>query len=673
MMILAIVLITIGWSKHKKKTESGAKFKTCIVDEEATGIMTGLNGLNDIPCSAHDWLVNGVLRNEWGFKGYVIADWAAVQGLEKRMKYAGSQAEATAMAIKAGVDQECFRNKIKKAPMVNALPVALQQGLLSEEELNVSVRRLLRLRFMTGDFDDPKLNPYSEIPASVLESNAHKKLALKAAEQSMVLLKNDNNVLPLKKDIKSIAMIGPFADRCWMGIYSGHPKSKVSPLQGIQNYTNANVNFAQGCEVTAKDDDDQKIAEAATLAKKSDQVILVVGNDETTSTENTDRKSIKLPGNQHKLIKAVNNNVILVLVPSGPTAITWEQENIDGIVCMWPNGQEQGNALANVLFGDVNPGGKLNATWFKSDKDLPDFKDYSIQEGGRTYMYFKGKPLYPFGYGLSYTDFKINNVKLDRKKLNADEKLTISATVENIGNVYGDEVVQVYIRDVKSSEKTPLKALKGFQRVSVASGKTNTVAIEIPYEAFSYYNTKKEKYMVEKGAFEILVGNSSENISSVQTIEVAGGILPEVKVGQKSAFYKFDKEKHGRKWNYLYKNKSDITSTNKEKEDNSEWIEYEITFVDPGFYVNTWDAELSFKNASKEAIIETFMAGNAIKTYTILNKQRKLKIKIPIPPEYGKPVRLRIKTRSGTVEHESIKIIPPGEVKPFVVSKIIKK
>ncbi|MHB0756523.1 glycoside hydrolase family 3 C-terminal domain-containing protein [Polaribacter sp. M15] len=651
-------------------------YKTCIVDEEATGIMTGLNGLNGIPCSAHDWLVNGVLRNEWGFKGYVIADWAAIQGLENRMKYAGSQAEAAAIAIKAGVDQECFRNKVKKAPMVNALPDALQQGLLTEEELNVSVRRLLRLRFMTGDFDDPKLNPYSEIPASVLESNAHKKLALKAAEQSMVLLKNDNNALPLKKDIKSIAMIGPFADRCWMGIYSGHPKSKVSPLQGIQNYTNANVNFAQGCEVTAKDDDDQKIAEAVALAKKSDQVILVVGNDETTSTENTDRKSIKLPGNQHKLIKAVkavNNNVILVLVPSGPTAITWEQENIDGIVCMWPNGQEQGNALANVLFGDVNPGGKLNATWFKSDKDLPDFKDYSIQEGGRTYMYFKGKPLYPFGYGLSYTDFKINNVKLDRKKLNADEKLTISATVENIGNVYGDEVVQVYIRDVKSSEKTPLKALKGFQRVSVASGKTNTVAIEIPYEAFSYYNTKKEKYMVEKGAFEILVGNSSENISSVQTIEVAGGILPEVKVGQKSAFYKFDKEKHGRKWNYLYKNKSDITSTNKEKEDNSEWIEYEITFVDPGFYVNTWDAELSFKNASKEAIIETFMAGNAIKTYTILNKQRKLKIKIPIPPEYGKPVRLRIKTRSGTVEHESIKIIPPGDVKPFVVTKIIKK
>ena len=179
--------------------------------------------------------------------------------------------------------------------------------------------------------------------------------------------------------------------------------------------------------------------------------------------------------------------------------------------------------------------------------------------------------------------------------------------------------------------------------------------------------------MVEKGAFEILVGNSSENISSVQTIEVAGGILPEVKVGQKSAFYKFDKEKHGRKWNYLYKNKYDITSTNKEKEDNSEWIEYEITFVDPGFYVNTWDAELSFKNASKEAIIETFMAGNAIKTYTILNKQRKLKIKIPIPPEYGKPVRLRIKTRNGEVEHESIKIIPPGDVKPFVVTKIIKK
>ncbi|WP_010134537.1 glycoside hydrolase family 3 C-terminal domain-containing protein [Ochrovirga pacifica] len=647
-------------------------YKTCIVDEEATGIMTALNGLNGIPCSAHDWLVNGVLRNEWGFKGYVIADWAAVQGLEKRMKYASSQAQAAAMAIKAGVDQECFRNKVRQAPMVQALPDALQQGLITEKELDVTVKRLLRLRFMTGDFDDPSLNPYSAIPTSVLECDAHKQLALKAAEQSIVLLKNDA-VLPLKKDLKSIAMIGPFADRCWMGIYSGHPKSKVSPLDGIKAYTNAKVSFAQGCEVTAKEDDEQKIAEAVALAKKSEQVILVVGNDETTSTENTDRKSIKLPGNQHQLIKAVqavNKNVILVLVPSGPTAVTWEQKNIPGIVCAWPNGQEQGTALAKVLFGDVNPGGKLNATWYQSDKDLPNFHDYKMAGGNRTYMYFKGKPLYPFGYGLSYTNFTISDVSINKKTLQANEYVTVKAKVNNTGAVAGDEVVQVYIRDVKSKEKTPLKALKGFQRISVAAGASKWVEIKIPYEAFSHYNTKKEALMVAKGEFEILVGNASDAIVTTKTIELKKGTLPKLKVGQKSAYYVFDKEKHGKKWDYLYQNKSDMQSSNALKEDSSKWVEYEITFVDPGFYVNTWDAELNFISASKEAVIETFMADNAIKTYTILNGQKSLKIKIPIPPEYGKPVRLKIKTRHGEVVHQSIKIIPPGNEASFVISKI---
>lgn len=651
-------------------------YKTCIIDEKATGIMTALNGLNGIPCSAHEWLVNDVLRKEWGFEGYVIADWAAIQGIEKRMKYAKTQEEAAAMAIKAGVDQECFRNKVRKAPFVNALPNALKQGLITEAELDVTVRRLLRLRFMIGDFDDAKLNPYANIPASVLECNAHKKLALRAAEQSIVLLKNENNILPLKKDVKDLAVIGPFADRCWMGIYSGNPKTKVSPLQGIKNVAKGNVSYAEGCSIKEGVDDTDKIEAAVALAKKSEYVILVVGNDEDTSTENTDRMSLKLPGNQHELIKAVrkvNKNVILAVIPSGSTSIGWEQENLPGIVCAWANGQEQGNALANVLFGDVNPGGKLNTTWYQSVKDLPDFQDYKMAGGNRTYLYFDGKPLYPFGYGLSYTNFEINKVAIDKKVLKSNESVNVSATINNTGKVQGDEVVQVYIRNVKAGKKAPKKALKGFQRVSVAVGKAASVEIQVPYEAFTYYNVKKGQYQVKEGTYEILVGNSSEHIIATKTIKVKGGIVPKIKVGEKSAFYKFDAKKHGRSWDYLYTSKSDMTSTKSKKVDNSEWVEYEITFVDPGFYVNTWDAELSFKNATKEAIIETFMAGNAIKTYTILNKQRKLQIKIPIPPEYGKPVRLKIKTRKGKVDHESIKIIPPGKVKPFVISKIINQ
>lgn len=650
-------------------------YKTCIVDEEATGIMTALNSLNGIPCSAHDWLVNGVLRKEWGFKGYVIADWAAVQGLEKRMKYAKSQPEAAAMAIKAGVDQECFRNEVNLAPMVVALKPALEQGLLKEEELDVSVHRLLRLRFMTGDFDDPSLNPYSKIPQAVLECDAHKQLARKAAEQSIVLLKNDN-VLPLKKDTNNIALIGPFADRCWMGIYSGHPKSKVSPLDGMKSATNAEISFAPGCEVTAHKDDAKKIAEAVAVARKAETVILVVGNDETTSTENLDRSSLQLPGNQHELIKAVqkvNKNIILVLIPSGPTVIAWEQEKIPGIICAWPNGQEQGHALASVLFGNVNPGGKLCSTWFKSDADLPDFQDYNVQKG-RTYMYFDGEPLYPFGYGLSYTDFRIEDVSVDSPTVAAQGSLVVSASVSNTGQRDGDEVVQVYVRDVNASQKVPKKALKGFKRVSVPAGKTVSVELTIPYEAFSHFDTSANAYVVEAGDFEIMAGNSSANISETKTVSVAGGIVPIARVGGKKGGYfaaKDPKRKLG--WDFLYSGEIGVTSVNNEKDDGLAWVEYEITFFDPGFYVNAWDAVLNFEYASKEAIIETSMAGEIIATYTLLSKQRSQNIKIPIPPEYGKPVRLRVKTLAGEVKNKSIEITPPGNEPPFVIRKIVAK
>ncbi|SNR39556.1 beta-glucosidase [Lutibacter agarilyticus] len=647
-------------------------YKTCVIDEKATGIMTALNGLNGVPCSADKWLVNNVLRDQWGFKGYVIADWAAVQGIEINMNYAKSQPEAAAMAIKAGVDQECYRNEVKLAPMVNALKPAIEQGLLTEEELNVTVRRLLRLRFMTGDFDEASLNPYSKITEDVLESETHKALALKAAEESIVLLKNDD-ILPLKKNSqKKLAVIGPFANRCWMGIYSGIPKSKITPLDGIKNAINAEIKYAEGCSVTADALDAEKIEEAVKVAKESDYVVLVVGNDESTSTENIDRNSLKLPGNQHKLITAVqkvNKNVILVLIPSGPTAIAWEQENIPGIICAWPNGQEQGNALANVLFGNVNPGGKLTSTWYKSDNDLPNMHDYSIQTG-RTYMYFKGDPLYPFGYGLSYTNFEINSIKTDKETVNTSEDIIVSTSVSNKGKMDGDEIVQVYIKDLKSSQTSPIKALKGFKRIHIPVGEIKKVDIKIPYEAFAHYDTISNQFMVEAGKFEIMIGKSSNNIIKRKAIEVKGGIIPAIKVGQKSGYFNEKDQNRTKNWDYLYKNSANLKVSTKEKDNNAPWAAYEITFIDPGFYVNSWNAELNFKSASKNAVIETSMEGAKISSYQV-PESLKLKIKIPIPPEYGKPVKLKIKTLEGEVIHKSITIIPPGVKKPFVISEII--
>ncbi|KXX66850.1 glycoside hydrolase family 3 C-terminal domain-containing protein [Flammeovirga sp. SJP92] len=645
-------------------------YKTCIVDEEATGIMTALNGLNGIPCSAHNWLVNGVLRDEWGFEGYVIADWTAVEGIETRMHYAKSQAEAAAMAIKAGVDQECYRNKTKLAPMVYALDDAINEGLMTEADLDKTVSRLLRLRFMTGDFDDPALNPYSKIPSTVLECEDHKKIALRAAEEAIVLLKNENNVLPLQKSDK-VALIGPFANRCWMGIYSGHPKSKVSPLDGIKKYLQSDVAYAEGCSVTGDKTDKDKIKEAVAVAKSSDQVILVVGNDESTSTENVDRKSLKLPGKQHELIKAVkevNDNVILVLVPSGPTAIEWEHENLDGIVCAWPNGQEQGTALAHVLFGDVNPSGKLNSTWFKSDNDLPDFHDYSIQSG-RTYMYFKGEPLYPFGYGLSYTDFEINNMKLNQKKVAVNGDLSVSIDVKNVGDQKGKEVVQVYIRDVKSSQQVAQKALKGFKKVELEKGASTKVDITLPYEAFSHYDTIQNEYMVEEGKFEILVGNASNNIFQKKTVVVEGGVIKEQRVGQKSAYFVASDPNRSKKWDDLYDDTSFLYAS-KSKKIKEQGILFKTVFNDPGFYVNTWDAEVNYELKSETAKVELKMLSNPIGTYT-LKKEKGVKgsiaVKIPIPPEYGKEVTLNSIIKSGKVNIKSIKIIPPKGNKPYTI------
>ncbi|WP_282123537.1 glycoside hydrolase family 3 C-terminal domain-containing protein [Algibacter mikhailovii] len=646
-------------------------YKACIVDEEAAGIMTALNGLNGIPCSSHDWLVNGVLRKEWGFKGYVIADWEAVQGIETNMNYAKSQPEAAAMAIKAGVDQECFRSVKRNAPMVDALKPAIEQGLITEEELDFAVKRLLRLRFKTGDFDDTNLNPYSKIPKSVLECASHKELALKAAEQSIVLLKN-NNVLPLHQDLESLAIIGPFANRCWMGIYSGIPKSKISPLDGIKKYLNTEVKFAEGCTVTGSADDEIKILEAVALAKKSKQVILVVGNDESTATENLDRTSLKLPGNQHKLIKAVqevNPNIILVLVPSGPTAITWEEENIPGIICAWPNGQEQGTALVNVLFGKVNPSGKLSSTWFKSDKDLPDFYDYNIQTG-RTYMYYQGETLYPFGYGLNYTSFNIENLNLNKNKLAQNDQVLVSATISNTGKMDGDEIVQVYIRDLKSRQKTPIKALKGFKRISVPVGKAKKVEITIPYEAFSHFDTAKNKFIVEEGTFEIMIGNSSENISEVTKIQVESGEIVSRKVGQKSGYFNAKNPNRQGKWDDIYNDKSFLTGTTNHSEKEKSGVIFKTTFNDPGFYVNTWDAEIHFELTSKEAQFSIMMLSNEINTYHIHesnNQSGSVSIKIPIPPEYGKNVVLKAIINKGDIKINSIKIIPPANIKPYYI------
>lgn len=642
-------------------------YKHMVADEEAGGIMTALNGLNGEPCSANSWLLRDVLRKEWGFKGYVIADWGDVGGLKDYKKLVDSYEKAAAWAIKSSCDQECFRPNASK--MVKGLKGAIEQGLISEAELDESVARLLRLRFLTGDFDDQALNPWSQIPASVLECDAHKTLARKASEQSMVLLKNDG-ILPLKEDYKSIAVLGPFADRCWMGIYSGFPKSKVTPLEGIKAATNAKVVYHEGCDITNMHDDKKKLRKAVQAAMNSELAIIVVGNDESTSTENVDRHSLNLPGLQQRLIEEVyrvNKNVVVVLVPSGATAIPWAQEHVPGIVCMWPGGQEQGNALANILWGKANPGGKLNSTWFKSDMDLPDFHDYNVKNN-RTYMYFDGEPLYPFGYGLSYTTFDISNLQLDTKSLKSGERMKVKVDVKNTGERDGDEVVQLYIKDLTSKEKVPQKALKAFKRVSLKAGETKTVQLDVPYEAFAYYDTINAQFEVYKGKFDILIGNSSENISLTQGVKVADGAIAPVSVEQKSAWYNPNDPLRAKKWDAIYADKSFLTAAQQKAEKNKGLV-FKTTFTDPGFYVNIWHAYVTYELKSKNAVFKLSMMGNSIKTYNLDKSAATgtLDIRIPIPPEYGVEQKLIAEVLKGDLDIKSITIKNPGEGGEYTV------
>ena len=644
-------------------------YKVCLADEEAAGVMTALNGLNGIPCSGHSWLIKDVLRGEWGFKGYVVADWHAVSGMYNNMKYVHSFPEASALAIKATCDQECFRPKASL--MVKHLKTAIEKGLIKEEELDQSVARLLRIRFLTGDFDPIEQTPWHDITENVLECDAHKKLALKAARKSIVLLKNEN-ILPLKQDVNSVAVIGPFANRCWLGIYSGYPQSKVTPLDGIKQITSAQINYAEGCGVTDAINR-LKMDEAVEAARKSEVAIVFVGNDASTATENNDRESLGLPGGQQQLIEEVlkvNKNTIVVLIPSGPTTIGPSQDKARAIVCAWANGQEQGHAIADILWGKYNPGGKLNSTWFKNDDDMPDMYDYNIHHG-RTYMYYKGQPLYPFGYGLSYTTFKISNLKFDRKILKSHERLKVSVQVSNTGDMDGDEVVQLYIHDVKSSEPVPAKALKGFKRIHVPAGQTREVTMEIPYEAFSHYSMANRGFKVEEGDFEIQVGNSSADIQVRKSLKVADGMIPPVDVEHKSAWFDANHPNRNKKWYDIYDDLSFLkTKTGYAAQNADTSTRFTVLFTDPGFYVPAWDAVVNCRLNSEEAVLKLQMLDNEIDTYKVKKgsgSTTKLAIKIPIPPEYGKNVNIVAKVLKGDMKIESILILPPGNKPSFVV------
>ena len=505
-------------------------FRDCIVEGKAQSVMASYNAINGVPNNINKYLLTDILKKQWGFEGFVVSDLGGVRSMVKGHEAGNmSYEEAVAKSIIAGCD---FSDKEYR----ENIPKAVAMGILPVERLNDAVYRVMRNRFRLGEFDPPSMVPFSKIPMSIVCSPEHRKLSRKVAEKSIVLLKNDRNFLPLdKKKIRTIAVIGPHANVFTAGGYSGKALNPVTPLQGIQNLASKGVEilYAPGAEIPARKKPDapsvpsgfkqeDELKKAIEIAAKADVVILFIGTTLATEAEGNDRLTLGLPGNQQQLVEEVfkaNPKTVVVEMNAGPLAIPWIKEHIPAIVEAWWGGEEGGYAIAEVLFGNVNPGGKMPLTVYASDNQVPPQDEYDISKGF-TYMYLKEKPLFPFGHGLSYTTFKYSDLKISSSKIKMDGLVTVQIKVKNTGSRQGDEVVQVYVHEVKCSVIRPSKELRGFERISLQPGETKSITINISAEKLAFYEEKTHGFVIEPGVFEVLAGSSSEDIRLKGKFEV---------------------------------------------------------------------------------------------------------------------------------------------------------
>ena len=623
-------------------------FKACVEEGGAQSIMCAYNRYRSEPCCGNKYLIEDILRGEWGFDGYVVSDCGAITNILQDHKVVKTQPEAVAMAIKSGCDLSCGDE------YSSSIVRAVNMGLITEKDVDRSLKRLFKARFLLGMFDPVGMSPYSQIPYEIVDCAEHRVLALEAARASLVLLKNEKNILPLKKDkIKTLAVIGPNADdaRVLLGNYNGTPSKAVTPLEGIKNKLGSKVKvlYARGCEISAvtgyesipseflsppdakpgqhglkaeyfnnmtlegapvltriddtvnfdwgggspapdvvsdrfsarwtgfltppetgtyklgiiSDDgmrlsiDDRIILEdwrdhasrtkdkemnlqagrsymlkiefyenyleavaklvwvppnvdpikdAVEMAMDADAVIAVMGISQEIEGESCDKKDLNLPQVQEDLLRLLykaGKPVILVLLGGSPISVNFADENIPAIIEAWYPGEEGGTAIADVLFGDYNPAGRLPVTFYKSLNQVPDFEDYNMQ--GRTYRYLKEEPLYPFGYGLSFTMFHYSGLKIEPEKPKPGEELKVSVRVKNAGKVAGDEVAQLYLSDLEASAPVPIRQLAGFQRIHLAPREKKIVTFHVQPKNLAFWHDSG-KWVVEPGEFEIYAG-----------------------------------------------------------------------------------------------------------------------------------------------------------------------
>ncbi|HTV81875.1 MAG TPA: glycoside hydrolase family 3 N-terminal domain-containing protein [Acidobacteriaceae bacterium] len=507
-------------------------FQEALREAGAVTLMASYNEIDGVPSHANKWLLRDVLRREWGFKGFVVSDYYAIRELGYRPDTHGhfvakDSRESCRLAVEAGVnielpDPDCYLHLVD----------LVKKGVLKESQLDELVAPMLFWKFEMGLFDDPYVDP--DEADRVVGCDEHRDLALRAAHEAITLLKNENGVAPLNLDkIKTIAVIGPNANRTLLGGYSGVPKQEITVLDGIRAKVGgrARVLYSEGCKITidgnwnrdevvASDpaEDRRQIQEAVEVAKQADVIVLAVGGNEQTSREAWglnhmgDRTSLNLIGRQDELVRAMlalGKPVIAFLFNGRPLSINYLAQNVPVIYECWYLGQETGRAVADVLFGETNPGGKLPISVPRSVGHLPVFYNHK-PSARRGYLFDDVSPLYAFGYGLSYTTFSIANPRLNKKKMRTDGSAKVSVEVTNTGKREGTETVQLYIRDAVSSVTRPVKELKGFRKVHLQPGESTTVTFDITPDPLKFWDVNM-KYVVEPGEFIIMVGTSSRD------------------------------------------------------------------------------------------------------------------------------------------------------------------
>ncbi|WP_316766020.1 glycoside hydrolase family 3 C-terminal domain-containing protein [Pedobacter frigiditerrae] len=502
-------------------------FKMLTQEGHVYSFMCAYNRLYGKPCCSDAFLLNDILRNKWNFKGFVATDCGAVYDFYMFHKTAKDSIEAVAQAIKAGADNQCYG-------YTKAVIPAIKQGLLKVSELDTAVARLLRAKFKLGVFDADEANPYSKIPYGVVNNEAHQAQALQMARESIVLLKNAGNVLPLKRDLKSMAVIGPNANDAavLLGNYNGEPKHIVTPLEGIQKaFSSTNVLYAKGCNVidTPNYNHQKEFEEALAVAAKAEVIVFVGGISPRLEGEDLkvkvpgflggDKTDLNLPNVQLLLLKELKKlgkPIVLVLLNGSALSINWEQENLNAIVETWYGGEKGGAALADVLIGKYNPAGRLPVTFYKSITDIPAFDNYSME--GKTYRYVTKPVLYPFGYGLSYTNFNYSGLKLSSTQLKNKTPLLINLTLKNTGLYDGDEVVQLYIK--QAGADMPIKELKGFKRVHLKKGTQQQLTFELKASDIQHYDAKLDDLKTKIGKVQVMIGPSSADAKLVGVFEI---------------------------------------------------------------------------------------------------------------------------------------------------------